>query len=632
MRHVFDRTRLMTLVMIVLLTAGCQSRAMPSPTPALSADVAAPSGAIDVGSITALGTVRPAQSLQLGFLVSGPVRTVMARVGTTVRMGDVLAELDTAELALAVEEAENGLMLSQAQLDQVRAGAREPELAIAQAKYDLALARHDELQAGASSEEIAVAEADCQGAVDRYERIQSGASQGDLNAAQARLDEAQVALARAQAAYDLVSGVPGIEASAEAAAFRAATAHHLVAKARYDELAGLPSDADLQEARAEVSRTQADHEASAARYVQVEAGASPDELIIAKASLEKAEIAMQHAQAAYDQVASSPGVAASPQAAALQVATIEYQAMNAQYEALKQRPSQAELAEARARVTRAQLDHEAALMNFAEVQRGAPEGDLIRARANLDGAAVARRHAQAVYELVAGEGGIEATSEAATLRAAKAQYAAAVSRYEELRSLPNGAEMQEARASVIRAQAQLELKRGAPTALEVRASATEVAMARSELDMTGAGPRPEDEAVAEARVRQARTTLERARLAFSRYRLLAPFSGIVSEVHRSSGEWAAPGVPILELVDTSGWLVETRNVSELDIARVRIGQAAIVQIISLPGKEVGGRLNAISPVAAVQQGDTTYTVIIELEPTDLNLRPGMNAKVEILTD
>ena len=41
---------------------------------------------------------------------------------------------------------------------------------------------------------------------------------------------------------------------------------------------------------------------------------------------------------------------------------------------------------------------------------------------------------------------------------------------------------------------------------------------------------------------------------------------------------------------------------------------------------------AISPIAVVQQGDTTYTVFIDLEPTDLNLRPGMNVEVEILTE
>ncbi len=45
-----------------------------------------------------------------------------------------------------------------------------------------------------------------------------------------------------------------------------------------------------------------------------------------------------------------------------------------------------------------------------------------------------------------------------------------------------------------------------------------------------------------------------------------------------------------------------------------------------------GRVVTISPVAVVQQGDTTYTLMIELEDTDLNLRPGMTAQVEILIE
>jgi hypothetical protein len=44
-----------------------------------------------------------------------------------------------------------------------------------------------------------------------------------------------------------------------------------------------------------------------------------------------------------------------------------------------------------------------------------------------------------------------------------------------------------------------------------------------------------------------------------------------------------------------------------------------------------GRVVTISPVAVVQQGDTTYTLMIELDPTDLNLRPGMTVQVEIST-
>ena len=44
-----------------------------------------------------------------------------------------------------------------------------------------------------------------------------------------------------------------------------------------------------------------------------------------------------------------------------------------------------------------------------------------------------------------------------------------------------------------------------------------------------------------------------------------------------------------------------------------------------------GRVETISPVAEVRQGDATYTLIIELEHTDPKLRPGMTARAEILS-
>jgi hypothetical protein len=47
------------------------------------------------------------------------------------------------------------------------------------------------------------------------------------------------------------------------------------------------------------------------------------------------------------------------------------------------------------------------------------------------------------------------------------------------------------------------------------------------------------------------------------------------------------------------------------------------------GEELRGCVVAISPVAVVQQGDTTHTAFIELDPTDLNLWPEMNVEVEI---
>jgi HlyD family secretion protein len=424
------------ILLPILLLAGCEEQAMPTPTPIPSAAVPLEAGTVAGGRLSVLGTLLPGRSVDLGFLVGGQVRAVNVQIGAEVKAGYVLAELDTADLALDVREAENGLAQSQARLRQAQATPREQDLAIAEAEYRRVLAQHQQLLSGHRPEEVAVAQADRQAALARYDQVRAGAGQQELTAAQATLEKAEIALKRAQKAYDLVAWRPDLEAS--------------------------------------------------------------------------------------------------PQAAALHEATVDYEA-------------------------------------------------------------------------------------------AKAQLG-------RLRSQPTQAQMQEVRAQLAHAEAQLELAQAGPSQQEVTASAAAVAIAQAQLDLARAGPRAEDVDVVEAQVQQACIILDKANLAVSRTQLLAPFDGTVSALYRSPGEWAGPGMPVVQLLDTSRWRVETRNVGELDIGHVRVGQEAVVRVIAFRDQELRGRVAAISPVAIVQQGDTTYTVFIELEPTDLNLRPGMNVEVEILTE
>lgn len=210
---------------------------------------------------------------------------------------------------------------------------------------------------------------------------------------------------------------------------------------------------------------------------------------------------------------------------------------------------------------------------------------------------------------------------------------------EELKGPTPQAELREARAKVAQAQENLaELGAGA-SAADVASAEAELAQAKGKLEKLLEGPSDEDIAISEDKVRQAELTLAQARLALESAQgdqeytaLVAPFEGTVSAVYLSPGEWGAPGTPVVELLDTTRWRAETRNVSELDIAQVKVGQQALVRVMALGDEELQGRIITISPVAVVQQGDTTYTAIIELEPADLNLRPGMNARVQILTE
>jgi HlyD family secretion protein len=159
-----------------------------------------------------------------------------------------------------------------------------------------------------------------------------------------------------------------------------------------------------------------------------------------------------------------------------------------------------------------------------------------------------------------------------------------------------------------------------------------LAQAESALYDTQHPVMPEALALAQLDVERAQQTLQAAQADLAHAVLSAPFNGVVSVVPVSVGEWAGPGIMAVELLDVSRWRIETKNVGELQIARVRVGQEVIVRVNAFREETLQGHVLTISPVAVVQQGDTTYTLMIELEPTDLNLRPGMTAQVEIVVE
>jgi multidrug efflux pump subunit AcrA (membrane-fusion protein) len=119
------------------------------------------------------------------------------------------------------------------------------------------------------------------------------------------------------------------------------------------------NEAKLQQAMKEASveditATEADLASAKANYEEVKAGPNEEDLIVAKADMEKAAIAVQKAQAEYDQVAWVPGVSALPQSAALQQASIDYERAKANYQKVAQPPTESELKSALAQLVKAQ--------------------------------------------------------------------------------------------------------------------------------------------------------------------------------------------------------------------------------------------------------------------------------------
>lgn len=175
---------------------------------------------------------------------------------------------------------------------------------------------------------------------------------------------------------------------------------------------------------------------------------------------------------------------------------------------------------------------------------------------------------------------------------------------------------------------------GHPTEIDQAVLDGEVALAQAralDAERTWAdrkdGPDPDDVALAEAQLANAEAQLAAAEAALANIVLTAPFAGTVAGIMTKVGEMAAPGQPAVVLADFSSWIVETDNLTEIELPRVAVGQPVAVSFDALSDLELTGTVTAIRPLFEIRQGDVTYVVKIALGEEDPRLQWGMTAIV-----
>ena len=175
---------------------------------------------------------------------------------------------------------------------------------------------------------------------------------------------------------------------------------------------------------------------------------------------------------------------------------------------------------------------------------------------------------------------------------------------------------------------------GYPTEIDQAVIDAEVALAQArEADAERGwedlkdGPDPDDVALAEARLANAEAQLAAAEAALTNVELRAPFAGTVAGVMTKVGETAAPGQPAVVLANFSSWIVETDNLTEIELPQIEIGQSVVVAFDALSDVELKGTVTAIRPLFEILQGDVTYVVKIALDGDDPRLQWGMTAVV-----
>jgi multidrug resistance efflux pump len=184
------------------------------------------------------------------------------------------------------------------------------------------------------------------------------------------------------------------------------------------------------------------------------------------------------------------------------------------------------------------------------------------------------------------------------------------------------------------AVANLEAARRGPNAdrlalAEAQAALAQAALAEAERHhaRVQSGPDSDQVALAEARIAAARAGLAAAQSALENAELRAPFAGTLARLDLKVGEQVAPAQPVGTLADFSSWWVETDNLTEIEVVRIREGQGASIVLDALPDTPLTGTVTAIDTVFEEKRGDITYTARIALADVDPLMRWGMTAAV-----
>jgi multidrug efflux pump subunit AcrA (membrane-fusion protein) len=190
------------------------------------------------------------------------------------------------------------------------------------------------------------------------------------------------------------------------------------------------------------------------------------------------------------------------------------------------------------------------------------------------------------------------------------------------------ADLATARAQLVDAQREWEQVKDGPNQGDIDLLEAQISKAQREYDIYRMGPDPDDLAVAEARLANAQAQMDAAQAALTDLELHAPFDGTVSDIFIHPSEWVNIGQPVVLLADINHLQVETTDLSEIDLAQVRIGDSVIVTFDALPDVVVRGIVERISPKAAEGAG-VNYPITIELSEIPDQLRWGMTAFVDI---
>jgi multidrug efflux pump subunit AcrA (membrane-fusion protein) len=115
--------------------------------------------------------------------------------------------------------------------------------------------------------------------------------------------------------------------------------------------------------------------------------------------------------------------------------------------------------------------------------------------------------------------------------------------------------------------------------------------------------------------------------------LYAPWNGLITSIDTSVGATISSGTAVVTLLNVDELYFVTENLSERHVAQLQTGQQANITLRTFPETIITGKVEVIVPNEERQtDADARFTAYIRLDPSELDLLPGMTGRVEIVTD
>lgn len=153
---------------------------------------------------------------------------------------------------------------------------------------------------------------------------------------------------------------------------------------------------------------------------------------------------------------------------------------------------------------------------------------------------------------------------------------------------------------------------------------------KAELSIKQSSARPADVDLAKGELLSAEGQLQNAQANYEHTLLRAPALGTITKIDIKYGELTEVNKPVMVLEDIDNLYVEAL-INESNITSLRVDQPVSITFDAFGGaKKFMGKVSVIDPSADTKDGVVNYKIKVALDEANLNIRPGMNANIEVL--